>query len=68
MTYFSPSNFLSELYEEHYLKYLTSKNNEPDIEPNIEPNNEYTNDWCFKNTTLSFVRNQLAFEGDKNTI
>jgi hypothetical protein len=72
MTYFSPSNFLSELYEEHYLKYLTSKNNEPniepDIEPNIEPNNEYTNDWCFENTTLSFVRNQLAFEGDKNTI
>jgi len=60
MTDFSPSNFLSELYKEHYLKYLASKN--------IDPNNEYTNNWCFEGTTLSFVRNQLAFEGDKITI
>jgi hypothetical protein len=60
MTDFSPSNFLSELYKEHYLKYLASKN--------IDPNNEYTNNWCFEGTTLGFVRNQLAFEGDKITI
>jgi hypothetical protein len=60
MSDFSPSNFLSELYKEHYLKYLASKN--------IDPNNEYTNNWCFEGTTLGFVRNQLAFEGDKITI
>jgi hypothetical protein len=63
MTDFSPSDFLSELYKEHYLKYFTSKG----IDPRA-PNYVYTNDWCFEGTTLGFVRNQLAFEGDKITI
>jgi hypothetical protein len=63
MTDFSPSDFLSELYNEHYLKYYTSKG----IDPRA-PNYVYTNDWCFEGTTLGFVRNQLAFEGDKITM
>jgi hypothetical protein len=60
MTDFSPSNFLNELYKKHYLKYLTDHN--------IHPKAPYTNYWCFEETTLGFVRNQLAFEGDEITI
>jgi hypothetical protein len=63
MTYFSPSNFLSELYDKYYLEYLTNKGTDP-----RGPNYVYTNEWCFEGTTLGFVRNQLAFEGDKITI
>jgi len=63
MSYFSPTKFLSELYDKYYLEYLTNKG----IDPRA-PNYIYTNEWCFEGTTLGFVRNQLAFEGDKITI
>ena len=60
MSDFSPSNFLSELYNKHYLTYLTGN-------PRAR-NYKYTNEWCFEGTVLGFVQNQLAFRGDKINI
>ena len=63
MSDFSPSKFLSELYNEHYLTYFTGKG----IDPRAR-NYKYTNEWCFKETVLGFAQNQLAFHGDIITI
>jgi hypothetical protein len=60
MSYFSPTQFLNNLYDNYYLAYLT----EAGIDPKA-PNYIYTNDWCMDTRTLKFVTDELSFQVDK---
>jgi len=60
MSYFSPTQFLNNLYTDYYLAYLT----EAGIDPKA-PNYKYLNDWCMDTRTLDFVRDELSFQVDK---